>query len=151
MRIAFLGDIAFLGKYDVTQSGENAVRDRLKEMKAVLKDFDYVIANLESPLTDRNTTMEAKSMPLKSATVNVNTLVYLGVNAVSLANNHIYDYGKRGLAETTCVLDTNKIAYFGIDEKPLDVDLHNEKISVQGFCCFTANGCIMMHCITVEG
>ena len=140
MRIAFLGDIAFLGKYDVTQNGENAVRDRLKEMKAVLKDFDYVIANLESPLTDRNTTMEAKSMPLKSATVNVNTLVYLGVNAVSLANNHIYDYGKRGLAETTCVLDTNKIAYFGIDETPLDVDLHNEKISVQGFCCFTANG-----------
>lgn len=140
MKIAFLGDIALVGKYDILKSGEEAVFDRLQEMKAVLEDYDYVIANLESPLTDITVTHEHKSMPLKSAPANVRILEFLGINAVSLANNHVYDYGNKGITDCLRVLESHNIKCFGLGNDALDISIAGEKISLQGFCCFTANG-----------
>lgn len=138
MKIAFLGDIALIGKYDVTQAGQVSVFERLKWARTIIKDCDYAVANLESPLTNIVNTREAKSMHLKSNTSNICVLKYLGVDAVSLANNHVYDYGKKGLNETIRTLEENGVKYFGIGDKPLIIE--KEKISIQGFCCFTANG-----------
>ncbi len=140
MRIAFLGDVALIGKYDASQVGEPAVRERLCAMREILSGFDYVVANLESPLTDQTKTREKKSMPLRSPTVNVGTLEYLGVRAVSLANNHAYDYGEKGIADTLKALDEHGIARFGLGNAPLRLDLSGERVALQGFCCFTANG-----------
>ena len=69
MRIAFLGDIAFLGQFDkkIHQDAEQ----RLKYLKEELSGYDYIIANLETPLTSRNSTMICKSMHLKSDPCNV--------------------------------------------------------------------------------
>lgn len=140
MKIAFLGDIALIGKYDICHNGEDSVKKRLSKVKTVLEDCDYVIANLESPLTDISKTREHKSMPLRSGSANIKVLKYLGIDAVSLANNHIYDYGKKGLDETIRILGQNNIDYFGIGKEPLSINSKGENISVQGFCCFTANG-----------
>ena len=138
MRIAFLGDIALIGKYDTKQMGQESVYARLNWAKTILQDCDYVIANLETPLTNVIKTNEPKSMPLRSDTSNVKVLNYLGINAVSLANNHVYDYGEKGLVETIRTLEENGIDYFGIDGKQLLIEA--ARISIQGFCCYTANG-----------
>ena len=140
MKIAFLGDIALIGKYDITLNGEAIVISRLQEIKKVLSNFDFVVANLESPLTDINYTREYKSMPLKSPSTNIKVLKYLGVNAVSLANNHIYDYGKKGLEECIEILNKNQISHFGIGQEPLYFEKDNKRIAFQGFCCYTSNG-----------
>ena len=140
MKIAFLGDVALIGKYDITQNCENSVSSRLLEVKDILSKFDYVVANLESPLTDIIKTSEYKSMPLRSPTLNVQVLKFLGINAVSLANNHTYDYGKKGLEECIEILDKHQISHFGIGQEPLFVELSHKRIAIQGFCCYTANG-----------
>ena len=48
MKIAFLGDIALIGKYDLTQSLD--AKSRLNAIADYLKNFDHVIGNLETPL-----------------------------------------------------------------------------------------------------
>lgn len=58
MKIAFLGDIALIGKYDITKNPN--VKDRLKELSAKLSEYDYVIGNLESPLTNKDKTLVCK-------------------------------------------------------------------------------------------
>lgn len=139
MRIAFLGDIALLGKYDLDKN--KAARTRLTKLSAKLAEFDYVVGNLESPLTNRTRTFICKSMHLKSPTINVDLLKYLNINAVSLANNHLYDFGTAGLADTIETLNKNNIEWFGANSKALIKEINGERISLSGFCCYSTNGC----------
>lgn len=138
MKIAFLGDIAFLGQFDKKKNKD--VEDKLLYLKNELAKYDYVVANLESPLTSKNTTMVCKSMHLKADPCNVDLLKYLNVSAVSLANNHIADYGMAGLYEAERILDKAGIGWFGVQNKSLEVDIKGEKICLSGFCCYSSNG-----------
>lgn len=138
MRIAFLGDIAFIGKYDLLEN-KNA-RNRLQAFAEKLSGYDYVIANLESPFLQRDKTLICKSVHLKSAPTNVELLKYLHINAVSLANNHTCDYGKTGLNTTIKVLEENQLEWFGANSKHLLKYIKDEYISFSGFCCYSANG-----------
>ncbi|MDD2505492.1 MAG: CapA family protein [Bacilli bacterium] len=138
MRIAFLGDIALIGKYDITKNPY--VKEKLKVMSENLKDFDYVVANLETPLTEIKKSWICKSMHLRSCTENVELLKFLHINAVSLANNHIYDFGKNGFEETIKILDDSGIEWFGANSKHLLKVINGEKVCFSGFCCYSTNG-----------
>lgn len=138
MKVAFLGDIAFLGQFD--KSKNHNAKNNLIFLKKELEKYDYVIANLESPLTNTDFSLVCKSMHLKADTSNVELLKYLNVSAVSLANNHIADYGKKGLQETIEVLDQAGIEWFGVGGKTLDLVIKEEQVNISGFCCYSTNG-----------
>ncbi len=133
MKIAFLGDIAFIGKYDLIENP--SAKDNLKEIVDYLKQYDYVVGNLETPLTDKKKSLLCKSMHLRSNSVNVELLKYLNINAVSLANNHTYDFGRKGLDDTIKILEENNIEYFGVDGK----DILKEGVRIHGYCCYSTN------------
>lgn len=137
LKIALLGDVALIGKYSVTQ--EEAFK-RLEIIKEVLSEYDYVICNLEAPLTDNKKTLVCKSMHLRSDIANVQILKYLGISAVNLANNHMYDFGKRGLDDTIRILGDNNIEWFGVNGKTIHVGKDSNKICISGFCCLGTNG-----------
>jgi poly-gamma-glutamate synthesis protein (capsule biosynthesis protein) len=137
MKIAFLGDIALVGQFDKSLSEDT--ENKLKVLKDMLSSSDYVIANLESPLTDRKKTLVCKSMHLRSNSINVETLKYLGIDAVTLANNHVLDFGRKGLNDTIRTLASAQIEWYGIDGKYLQIE-KEEKISLSGFCCYSTNG-----------
>lgn len=138
MKIAFLGDIALIGQYDITENPN--VKKKLKTLSKKLSHYDYVVGNLESPLTSESKTMICKSMHLKTPLINVELLKYLNINAVSLANNHLYDYGKKGFEETIKTLDKNGIEWFGANSKKLLKDFNGNKVSFSGFNCYSTNG-----------
>ncbi len=138
MKIAFLGDIAFLGQFD--KSKNSSAEKKLSFLKKELERFDYVVANLESPLTDRERTLVCKSMHLKAAPCNVDLLKYLNISAVSLANNHIADYGRKGLNDTIQILEKAGIGWFGIGNKSLELFIKGEKVNISGYCCYSSNG-----------
>lgn len=138
MKIAFLGDIALIGKYDLSKNP--SVKDRLQVLSEKLKEYDYVVGNLESPLTSKSKTLVCKSMHLKSPIINVELLKYLNIKVVSLANNHLYDYGKKGLKDTIRVLDNNDIEWFGANSKSILKEINGQKFSLSGFCCYSTNG-----------
>lgn len=140
MKLAFLGDTALIGKYDITRYGEEAVFARFNDLLSTLKSCDHIIANLETPLTYKTKTIEAKTLALRSHPENIKVLQYLGVDGVSLANNHIFDYGAAGLADTTKALKSAGIQYCGLSNRPLYFSDKAVKVGLGGFCCYTTNG-----------
>ena len=137
MRIALLGDIALIGRYDRTVT--NDVDNRIDVIKSIVSDCDYVIANLESPLTTVQSTIACKGVYLRSDPVNVATLSQIGVTHVTLANNHIFDYGKKGAFETIKTLNQAGIMYVGLNNPAVKLSKENSTVLLDGFCCLSAN------------
>ncbi|NQX59450.1 CapA family protein [Paenibacillus qinlingensis] len=137
MKLALLGDIALIGKYDTTKNSD--VRKRLKHLSLKLEEYDFVIGNLETPLTNETKTLVCKSMHLKTSTINAELLKYLHIDAVSLANNHVYDYGRKGFVDTINTLNNNNIEWFGANLKYLTKVINGEKVSFSGYCCYSTN------------
>lgn len=71
----------------------------------VLRAADVRIANLETAVTMAEDAWPAKGIHYRMAPRNVPCLAAAGWNALSLANNHVLDWGRAGLAETLSALE----------------------------------------------
>ena len=91
----------------------------LEKVKPIFEADDLTVVNLEGPLTTGGKRQD-KQFAIKGDPSYVEILKLGSVEAVSLANNHTYDYGQEGIKQTQAVLEKNQIAYFG-----------NNKISYQ--------------------
>lgn len=138
MKIALLGDVALTGMFDCSQTNE--VFERISAIKQLISDCDFAICNLESPLTKRDNTFICKGAYIKSDPKNIEVLKELGITHVTLANNHIFDYGKKGANETISVLAKHHIQYCGLCDEPLLLEKDGDKVLLDGFCCYSANG-----------
>ena len=110
-------------------------------LEPALKSADYRMSNFESPAS---TAVESrhpeKTYSFSSHPDTLAGLKRVGVDAVSLGNNHSYDYREPGRIETAQVLDRQGLAFFGsgaseLDARGsfLDVDINGVSISFQGF------------------
>lgn len=137
MKIALLGDAAFYGKFCLNNGSPIKIFDKTS---VLLKTFDYVVLNLETPFALSNAKKFGnKSAYIKSNPINIDLLKYLGVHAVCLANNHMFDYGYDSYKLTKSILEKNGIHYFGVENKDLKIDLYGNKIAFSGYCCFSTN------------
>ena len=84
------------------------------EIKSIFKN-NISVCNLEGPINSRKLfSVDDECMHNKS---NIFELFKtLNVKSVSLANNHIYDFGKKAVNETIDYLIKNKIDYFGLED-----------------------------------
>ena len=83
------------------------------ELRAVIRDADVSVCNLEGPVTADPEPIE-KSGPLKHSAANTPALLdQAGFDAVTLANNHAMDYAEQGLRVTIEQCRTNGIHPFG--------------------------------------
>jgi len=137
MRIALLGDVALIGRYDKTKTPD--VEKRIAVVRDVVAGCDCVLANLESPLTAKTRTLACKGVYLRSDPRNVELLKFMGVTHVTLANNHVYDYGKTGARENIDVLEKAGIRYVGLNNRPEVVKCGESSIMLDGLCCLSAN------------
>ena len=86
----------------------------LSEVQAVTKEADYSIVNFECPVVSGVAKPIGKIGPnLCCATNGVNAIKYAGFDCVTLANNHFFDYGKEGVAETISALNKESVEYVG--------------------------------------
>lgn len=112
IRIAFMGDINPGGVLTFTGGVDEAIIQ-------MLDDCDLRVATLESSLGDSIPFCEKKMSDPKMGNIIyspdtcVSLFGNLGINAVTLANNHALDCGLEGLSHTIEVLDNNHIAHFG--------------------------------------
>ena len=137
IKIALLGDIAFFGKYSTKNS---RVYDYFKDAAEVLRTFDYVVGNLETPLCNSGRPYGAKSAHRRAAEDTVRLLQYLNIGIVSLANNHVFDYGLEGYEMTKRVLEEHGIKYFGVDGRQITIEQGMARVAFSGFCCYSTNG-----------
>lgn len=142
--MAFVGDTYFSDKLysNYTKSGLTGFMGQ--SIVDIFKNTDIMIANHEYVATDLPE--EAKDTiqlyNFKSPTAREVLWKELGVDMVSMANNHAMDYGEQSLLDTFAALDANNIAYIGAG-KNLDEALKGEirivngkKIAVLAACRF---------------
>ncbi|MCM1148684.1 MAG: CapA family protein [Butyricicoccus sp.] len=79
------------------------------------QDDDFTFANLECCLTDSNDAV-AKTFTFKADESYAKIMSAGSVEFVTLANNHILDYGSEGVSDTRDALDLEGISYAGRDE-----------------------------------
>lgn len=83
-----------------------------EQVAAVTRAADLFVVNLECPFTDSNQKI-AKNFNFKARPHLVESLTAGGVDVVSLANNHLMDFGPQGLTDTVATLARHGIAFFG--------------------------------------
>lgn len=103
------GDVMFETPLTETRSAAHPdVRDAL----SYLASADACFMNCEMPLTTRGQRAE-KTASLRSDPVVASDLAELGIHVVTLANNHMMDYGHDGLFDTLGTIDSVGIARVG--------------------------------------
>jgi hypothetical protein len=114
MRILVTGDLVVSKDYD-------AVKLIGPEVISLFGSSDYNIVNLEAPITTSQSKINKTGPHLKSnSSCTKNALSVLRVDLVTLANNHILDYGDRGIKETMDFCTENNISIVGAGENKVD-------------------------------
>ena len=81
---------------------------------------DRVVINLECALTESDVGIRKMGPNIKASPKSIGGIKALGVTDVMLANNHVFDFGKRGLLDTLKTLDDAGIPHTGTGENDLD-------------------------------
>ena len=113
-RILFVGDVMLdrgvLNR--INEYGDGDYRFPFAYAEPVFAEYDHVVANLEGPVSDRGTLVGSKySFRFPSLVAPV--LQEVGIDTVSLANNHIWDYGKEALCDSVVHLHDAGIGTVG--------------------------------------
>ena len=137
MKLALLGDIALFGVFSKTNNLN--LEQKLKDISDYLSTFDYVVGNLETPFSSARRTFGAKSAYICANPDDVTILKILHIDAVTLANNHMFDYGKEGYELTKQLLNKSGIEWYGCEGKELRLTKDGNRLSIAGFCCYTSN------------
>jgi poly-gamma-glutamate synthesis protein (capsule biosynthesis protein) len=109
--IAVVGDI-FLGRgveETINNKGANYIFD---EVRSILCMNDIVIGNLESPIGRVNNRLKNRDALIAKPEA-LKGLRDAGFKALSLANNHIMDYGSKLLKSTIEELKSNNLGFAG--------------------------------------
>jgi len=84
----------------------------MANVRPILDWADVAMVNLECPFTDRGEPLP-KNFNFRARPEMVEILKAGQVDAVTLANNHLKDYGDEGVLDTIATLDRANIAHFG--------------------------------------
>lgn len=84
-----------------------------EKVTPIFKKSDLVLVNLETSIGTKGTASPDKSYTFQSKPQTLDGLVNAGVHGVSIANNHILDFGQEGFIETLENLEQRDIKYAG--------------------------------------
>jgi poly-gamma-glutamate synthesis protein (capsule biosynthesis protein) len=137
---AFAGDILLDDRYAIMYKYKLRGSDINDTFSASLlermRSADIFMLNNEFPFSTRGSALEDKQFTFRANPSNISLYEELGVDIVSLANNHAYDYGESALLDTFDTLESAGIPYVGagrnIDEamKPVYFVANGMKIAV---------------------
>ena len=136
MKILITGDLFVSDQYYSNQIIDKSIQD-------LFTMADYRIVNLEAPITNDNKENKIiKTGPhlRMSEQTAISVLKQLNIDGVTLANNHILDYGTKGLLDTFDTLKSKEVAYVGAGTnlkdaaKYITINREGMKIAIINFC-----------------
>lgn len=111
--LLFSGDIYMTDKLVARYGTEGISAYMSDEILSEMTGVDIFMANHEFPFSTRGTPMEGKKYTFRTNPENVQILKDMGVDIVTLANNHTLDFGTVALQDTFQTLDGAGILYAG--------------------------------------
>lgn len=115
-RITVAGDLCLaedgfvLDHYDEVNDLEKCISPEILD---ITQSADVFFLNHEYAISDRGEPLEGKYYTFRAKPERMKLLEQMGTDLVSLANNHVYDYGPEAMLDTTDLLDEAGIAYVG--------------------------------------
>lgn len=138
IQIQILGDICpawgFRKSFD--EGNEHKI---FGDILQILQDADITVANLECPLSDKGERAAKTGPCLRGKPSDMQVLKRAGVDVVSLANNHVLDYGQEAFADTMRTAKASGILTVGaaansVDARqPLFIDENGWRIGILAF------------------
>lgn len=135
LTFAFAGDVHF---FERTAPLLNNPKTAFGSIASTLSGADYTVVNLETAITSRGTA-ESKTFHFRTSSTAFSALRSAGVDAVTLANNHVLDYGQVGFTDTLAAAEQAKFPYFGVGRDtlaahtPMIADVKGVKVAFLGF------------------
>ncbi|MBQ8822425.1 MAG: CapA family protein [Lachnospiraceae bacterium] len=115
--ICFAGDISLAEGAVTTQrmdNSENGIYDCISaELMEYMNQADIFCLNNEFTYSLRGEPLPGKAYTFRADPERAEVLLEMGVDIVSLANNHVYDYGRDAITDTFDTLWDYDISYFG--------------------------------------
>lgn len=139
VKLIFTGDIMLdRGVRSSVMKNFDGDYAKLFENLGMLKDFDIVFANLEGTASDKGRD-GGGIYSFRMDPVVLSVLKNAGINVLSVANNHIGDWGREAYTDTLKRLKENEILYTGGGvhreeaETPAIIEKYGIKIGFLGF------------------
>lgn len=107
-----VGDVMLAGRWG-SELKKRGFKTPFAHVADALKQGDVTIANLEMPLAGGGVEFTEKKFRFRGDPAIASALKSSGINLVTLANNHIMDFGADALTETVQHLEKSKIAWIG--------------------------------------
>jgi hypothetical protein len=105
--------------------------------RPLFHDSDLVVGQLEVTHTER----DAHAVSLGRIPQNLKPIADAGIDVLTLAGNHLMDYGEEGIEDTIKWLDQNQIKYLGAGmnlteaRRPLITERNNTRIGFLNYNC----------------
>ncbi|MCL2530005.1 MAG: CapA family protein [Coriobacteriia bacterium] len=115
IRVSLVGDVCFADGWgaDVAHASGGSVAAAFSpDILAHMRSADICYANHEFAMSDRGEPLP-KMYTFCASPAYAHYWNQLGVNLVSLANNHAYDYGEDAFLDTLSILKANGVRYVG--------------------------------------
>lgn len=122
---------------------EKKYSDVFSDLKAVASGYDFSIVNLECPIVEKGDIcepIEKCGRNLKCSGEIINALEDAGIKGVTLANNHVRDYGDSAILKTITQLDKRGIAHVGAGQTLNDArrilykEVNGRSVAFVNFC-----------------
>lgn len=138
-RLLIAGDFAPQNR--IAEMIEKSDYSFFEEVRQYTSNTDYSLLNLECPIADNTCQPIVKSGPnLKCSFSALEAIKYAGFNGVTLANNHLKDYGERAVVMTIKALENSSIDYVGGGKTlkdsrlPLVCTVEDKKVAIINIC-----------------
>lgn len=134
--MVFTGDI-LLSSYVLQNYESSGIQGILSEnLRNEMTQAQLAVANEEFPFSTGGSQAPDKQFTFRVAPSYVKLFQEMGIDVVSLANNHALDYGIQALQDTFSTLDDAGIAYIGAGDtqeraaQPFVIELEGKKFAV---------------------
>jgi poly-gamma-glutamate synthesis protein (capsule biosynthesis protein) len=125
------GDVSLARQVNINMISKNDFTYPFQPTGHIFKTADFSIVNLESPFVT-NCPATSTGMIFCTGPRGIDGLLYAGIKAVNIANNHIGNYGKEGINTTLDLLNQNSIAAVGT-QTPAIVTIKDKKFGLLGY------------------
>ncbi|GKS81309.1 PGA biosynthesis protein CapA [Ligilactobacillus pabuli] len=122
LQLSFVGDV-MLDRGNARKGRHGGYDQFFTHAKQVWRQSDLTFANLENVVTDQATQLseiEGKNIHFKMDPAGLTALQKAGFTTVGVANNHVGDYGEKGVRDTMAALNQRQLDFAGLGENTAD-------------------------------
>ncbi len=113
MKLFIAGDLSLQGRAKQCIWNQTRLTESFGGVRELLKGCDWSVVNLESPVTENVTPIPKDGPSLKNPPEVFDIIKFCGFNVVTLANNHLKDFGVKGVKDTLNLCKVNGLANLG--------------------------------------